>query len=236
MLCCSPTFAPVHLALVRLAAQLPRELGALGEAGGAERVALGDQPARGVHDPLPAVGGVLGVHELVAVALLGEAERLVGDQLVGGEAVVQLDDVDVLRGDLGLLVGLVGGLLGHVVAHDLDRVAVGERGGHVGDHRLADDLHRLVPQVVLVHEALAGHDHGARAVGGGRALQLGERVVDHLRVLDLLERVLVLELRVGVVHRVLVVLPADPGVVVRLGAVALHVLAAGVAEHLRRRR
>ena len=49
-------------------------------------------------------------------------------------------------------------------------------------------------------------------------------------------RVLVLELGVGVVDRVLVVLPPDPGVVVGVGAVLLHVVAAGVAEHLRRRR
>ena len=50
------------------------------------------------------------------------------------------------------------------------------------------------------------------------------------------QRVLVLELGVGVVDRVLVVLPADPGEVVGRRAVLLHVVAAGVAEHLRRRR
>ena len=89
---------------------------------------------------------------------------------------------------------------------------------------------------MLFDVALGGDDRAGRAVGGRRALQLGQRVVDHLRRLDVLDRVLVLELGVGVVDRVLVVLPADPGVVVGVGAVLLHVVAAGVAEHLRRRR
>ena len=55
-LCWSATFASVDLALVGRAAELPVELGALREAGGAERVALRDQAARRVHDPLAAVG------------------------------------------------------------------------------------------------------------------------------------------------------------------------------------
>ena len=95
----------VDLALVGVAAQLPGQLGALREAGRPERVALGDQPAGGVDDDLAAVGGRLFLDQLVALALGGEAERFVGDQLVGAEAVVQLADVDLLGGDAGLLVG-----------------------------------------------------------------------------------------------------------------------------------
>jgi len=105
--------------------------------------------------------------------------------------------------------------------------------GGVGDHRLPDDLDRALAEPVLVYEALRGDDRRRRPVGGGGALEPGERVVDQLRVLDLLQRVLLLELGVRVAGRVLVVLPADPGVVVGLGAVALHVLAAGHPEHHR---
>ncbi len=89
---------------------------------------------------------------------------------------------------------------------------------------------------MLLHEFLAGEDRSARAVRCRRALQLGQRLVDHRCVEDLLHRVLGLELRVRVVHRVLVVLPADPREVLGLGAVTIHVIASGVAEHPRRRR
>ena len=119
----------VDLAGVGVAAQLPGELGALREAGRPERVALGDQAAGRVdHRAVAAVGRRLGLDQLVALALGGEAERLVGDQLVGREAVVELAHVDLVGRDAGLLVGLVGGLLRHVVADDPDAVGVvGER-------------------------------------------------------------------------------------------------------------
>src|SRR5581483_5584781 len=68
------------------------------------------------------------------------------------------------------------------------------------------------------------------------ALKLGERFVDRRRVLDLLKRVLVTELRVRVVHRVAVVLLGDLGELLGRGAVALHVVTAGVSEDLRGRR
>ena len=64
----------VDLARVGLAAQLPGELGALGEAGGAERVALGDQAAGRVDHPLAAVGDGAGVDELAGLALVAQPE------------------------------------------------------------------------------------------------------------------------------------------------------------------
>ena len=54
-----------------------------------------------------------------------------------------------------------------------------KRDCEVGHHRLADDLDRLARQPVLVDELLAGEDRRARAVRGRRALQLGQRLVDH---------------------------------------------------------
>ena len=167
-----------------------------------------------------------------------EPERLVGEQFVHREAVVQFDDVDVLWADLGLVVYLSRRMPGHVGTDDGDRALVGEGGLEVGHHGLPDDLDRLRGQPVLLDECLAGHDHGARAVRGRRALQSGEfgRRVDHLGGLDLVERVLVLELRVRVVHRMPMVLLADLGEVLGGGAVALHVFDTGRAEHPRRRR
>src|SRR4051794_13910971 len=49
--------------------------------------------------------------------------------------------------------------------------------------------------------------------------------MDHPRFFDLVERVLGLELGVRVVDRVLVVLPPNPGVVIGLGAVLVHMVA-----------
>ena len=83
---------------------------------------------------------------------------------------------------------------------------------------------------------LAGEHGGAGAVGGGGALQPGERRVHHLGVEDLQEGVDVLELGVGVVGRVAVVLLADLGEVLRGGAVLLHVFPARGAEHVGRGR
>ena len=155
-------------------------------------------------------------------------------QLVGREAVVQLDHVDVLGTEAGLLVGrrraasfvmskptiLISGRSSKVDAH-------------VGHHRLPDDLDGPVVEAVLVDEALARRRSRRPTPSEvGRALQLGERLVDHLRGHDLVERVVVLELRVRVVHRVPVVLPPIRAKWSALGAVLLHVLAAGVAEHL----
>ncbi len=110
------------------------------QAGGAERVALGDESAAGIHHVLAAIGHVARLDQLATLACgkqgferwqagprflqhqsfihsfvhsssrtgLAEAEALVGDELVGGEAVVQLNDIHIRRANLGLRVRLRG--------------------------------------------------------------------------------------------------------------------------------
>src|ERR1019366_2197274 len=227
----------LDLAGVGRAAQLPDELRALRQAGGAERVALGDQAPRGIDDgTVAAVGGGLGVDELVALALAGKTERLVGDQLVGAEAVVELHHVHFLDPGLGLIQRTLGCRPCHVGADDHDRGLRLEGARQVGHHCLAGDLAGLGTQAMSFDEALACDDRGGAAVGWGRALQLCQWRVYLLGVLDVLQRVLVLELRKGVVDGVLVVLPPDPGVVLGSRAVSLHVLASSHPEHLRGKR
>ncbi len=118
-------------------------------------------------------------------------------QFGGGEAVVQLDQVEVLRRDAGGLVGLVGGLPGKRVDVELDRAAVdvGVTGQDRGRHldRAPPDLGRQRVQ------PLAAGEHGRRgAVAGRAAHQQRVGIGDHLRVHDLLEpeRLLVLGQRV----------------------------------------
>ena len=107
-----------------------------------------------------------------------------------------------------------------------------ERAGKVRRHRLRRDLDRARGEAVLAHEALARHHGRRRAVRGRTALEQGERRELRGRGQHLLQAELLLELRARIVDRVLVVLDRDPREGLRAGAVALHVLAAGVAEHL----
>lgn len=68
------------------------------------------------------------------------------------------------------------------------------------------------------------------------ALQLSQRTEDLRRLQDLFHRVLVSELRVGVVLAVLVILPRNFGELFLRSAVLLHVFNASVTEHLRSKR
>ena len=97
-LCCRASRAPSTWRLSGAAAQLLDQLGALRQAGGAQRMALAQQAARRVGDDLAAVGVVAVDDEFLGAADRAQAERLVAEQLVLREAVVQLDDVDVLAG------------------------------------------------------------------------------------------------------------------------------------------
>src|SRR5215213_9128316 len=145
----------VHLSLVGRAAQLPGQFRALRQAGRPERMALGDQPAGRVDDDLAAEGGRFFLDQLVRLALRGEPERFVGDELVGAEAVVELADVHFLGRDARLGVGRVGRCPRHVGADDRHAVGVLVEGAaQVGDHRLAGDLDRLLPEAVLLDIAL----------------------------------------------------------------------------------
>ena len=80
-----------------LAAELGEDLGGLGHAGGAERMAAADEPAARVDDDVAAVVAAPGRHERPGLALRAEAQLLVGDQLGDREAVVHLGEVDVGR-------------------------------------------------------------------------------------------------------------------------------------------
>jgi len=87
----------LDLPRTRLAAQLRDDLADLRRAGGADRVALGLQPARRVYGDRAAQARPALLGGEAARARLEEAEPFGGDDLRDGEAVVQLDDVDVVE-------------------------------------------------------------------------------------------------------------------------------------------
>lgn len=178
--------SPRDGAVVRPAAQVPHQLRTLREAGGAEGVALGDQAARGVDEEAAAAGDVAAADQLVGLPRLAQAERVEGDQLVGREAVVELDDADVGRPDPGFLQGGLRRLLRHVEADQVDGAAR-EQARRVRGEALPRDQHGLLLQVrPRVQEPLRDEDRGRPAVRRRAALQLGEGLVHHGRLQDLL--------------------------------------------------
>lgn len=231
---------------------MPHQLRALREARRPQRVALGDEPARGVDDDLAAIRDAALADQLVRPARRRQPQEVDGDHLVGAEAVVQLAHAAVARLDAGLGVGRPGGVLRHLAAHEVDGAA-GEERGRVGGQALARDEDSLLLEVrPRVQEGLGDQHRGGAAVGRRAALQLGQGLVDHGGLLDLLEAVDVLELRVGVLHAVRMIDASDLGEVFCFGAVSgvagqlvfgspvwvcsqrllLYVFTARVAKHL----
>jgi len=208
----------LDLTLLGRAAQVPHELGALREAGGAQRVTLGEQTTRRVRDELAAVGVVAVPDELLRLAFLAQAERLVREELVRGEAVVELDDLDLVGADAGLLVDLLRAGLRHVVADHLDHRVLLEGRRIVGRHRLRCDVHGL-GDVVLLREVV-GAQHGRGGAACRRAALEARQRIEHLgRGHDLLDGEHLLEQRVRVLRRVLARLRADLREGLLLGAV-----------------
>ena len=62
-------------------------------------MALRNQTAGRVDHPTAPIGGLTPIDEVMTLPLRGETERLIGQQLVRREAVVQLDHIDIIRGE-----------------------------------------------------------------------------------------------------------------------------------------
>src|SRR5206468_10681603 len=129
------------LTRARHAVQLPDELGTLREPGRAGGVAAGEDAAGWVDDPWAAIGHRALVNQTGASAFLAQTERLVGNEFVRAEAVVQFDDVHVFRTDSRLLVDGLRGAPRHPNARQAEWPR-GEILGRVRRHRLRRNLHR----------------------------------------------------------------------------------------------
>lgn len=152
-----------HLSVASPAAQLPHQLSALCEACRTQRVALGNEAAGWVDDVLAAVRIVTCIDEFMRLAGRYQTERIVRDELVRREAVVQLNHLDVLGCDLGVLVGLRRGAPRHVGAGPLDCVR-GQQARRVGGHDLGTYLDSLIHEAVFLDKVFARHDGAPCAV------------------------------------------------------------------------
>src|SRR5690348_7472271 len=167
----------LNLTRAGLAAQLPDELGTLCQAGRAQRMPPRQQSAGRIRHHAPAVGVLAVDDELLGAALLDQPQRLVGDDLVDGEAVVQLHDSDIPRIDSGRLVDMPCRGGGRIVADHLGHVLVVEGTGGVGRHRLRPDDDAASEPVALRKGLAADYGRGGPA-GGRAALQPRQRAVD----------------------------------------------------------
>ena len=124
------------LAVAGLAPEVMADLPDVGDPGGGDGVALGFQAARHVDRRGAVAPGGAGLEEVDRPALLAQHEVVVVDELGGGEAVVELDQIEILRSHAGLLVGLLGGHArqGVDVGQDLTRLLPRVAGEHRGAH------------------------------------------------------------------------------------------------------
>ncbi len=219
-----------NLALVGRATKLPYELGALREARRAERMAFGQQAARRVGDDLTAVGVLCVPDKLLGLAFLAQPEALVRQDLVRSKAVVELADLHVLRPEPSLLVDLLRGVYGHVVADHLDHALL-EAGRVVRRHRLRGDPHRG-RVTMLLREVVRADDRGGGTASRRAALVARQRVEHLFAREDLLDREHLVEDRERIVRRVLAGLLAHLREGLLFRAVLPAVLPARAAEHL----
>ena len=196
---------------------------------------LGKQAAGWVGYDATAVGVVGIAHELLRGAHRGQAERLVGQELVRGEAVVQLNHANVLGRHAGRLVDVVGGCGDHVGADHLAHVLAGECGLRIGGEALCRD-HDVGLQAVPAGELGAAHHRRGRATGGWAALQPRERAIDLRGREHLLDGDRVAEHRIRVVGGVLACFDGDLREHRRVDAKLVDVRLPGAAEELRRHR
>src|SRR5690606_32709920 len=89
------------LAVAGLVAQMGDDLVDVGHTGGAQRASLGQQPAGDVDRHAPVAPGGTRIDEVAGAARRAQPQVVVVQQLGGGEAVVQLHQVQVFGSDTG---------------------------------------------------------------------------------------------------------------------------------------
>ena len=110
----------LHLAIARLATKVSGDFVDVRDAGRADRMTFGDQAARHIDRRAAVAERCTGVDEVTGPSGLTQPEIVVVDQLGGGEAVVELDEVEIVGSNARLLIGLRCGVAGERVDVGLD--------------------------------------------------------------------------------------------------------------------
>ena len=216
--CASAILQLGHLHLgMRLAAELTHRFDDFGHAAAVRGVVVAEPAAVGVERELAGAGNEVAVrHELSAFALLAEPEVLDLQEDRDGEAVVNRRVLDVAG----------------LHARFLERARARPRRARVGEIDFAahlvlrrfsrpDEFHERPLQAF--RDLRPRHDHRAAAVAHDAAVEAMQRIRDHRRVHDFLDRDHVPEHRVGVVLGVMRSRDFDPGELLARRAVLVHV-------------
>jgi len=149
---------------------------------------------------------------------------------------MKLHDLDIFGGIASLLVDLLRTSLGHPSSHQLNRRVVIECVLRVRHHVNTKDLHSLILEIVSNQEFFIADYSTSSSIRSRTALELGERRMYHLSLLNLLQRVLISELAIGIVHTVKMILPCNFGKVFWFGSKLFDMLPASVPKELRSER
>lgn len=205
------------------AAKLLGELCDLRQSRGTDRVPLGEQTPGWVDDDATAVCVVALFDELLRRARCREAQGLVGEDLVDGEAVMQFNHVDVGRAETGLFVGHRRRLLRDAVSDDPGQVVRVEAHRRFRRQSLSQDPGTGV-DAMGPGEVGRADDDRCGAVGGRARLQPRQRLEQGRRGQHLLDRHGVTEDRVRVGACMLSRLDRHLGKGFRSRSVSLHVV------------
>ena len=214
-MCARPGARAAVLARAGLAAQLQGDLADLADAGGADRMAHGDQAARGIDRAASADVERAFLQQVHALAFGAEADVLDVVQFLDREGVVQLDDVELLRAlAWPRASAMAGGLLGqHCVEADaggIDALAAADEAA-TRMARPASMPSRRMPSSDATITAAAPSPTGVHCSDVSEP-------DDPLAAEHLVERALLLALGVGVFRAVAVVLHRDAGDVLEADA------------------
>mmetsp|Transcript_125405 Transcript_125405/g.316024 ORF Transcript_125405/g.316024 Transcript_125405/m.316024 type:complete len:553 (-) Transcript_125405:674-2332(-) len=156
------------------APQLANQLGSLAQPGGSDWVALALQTTRGVYNyalrPLAHMLHAVGIRsdlplppELSGCSRPCQLERLVEQQLVGGEAIMQLNSANFLWDDAGLSVGIARRTLRHADAgQGRHRSLKGLR--RIRDEGLAENFHSSKLLLMLLHPSLTHQNYSCSTI------------------------------------------------------------------------